>query len=640
MLRPAEPLSESPWIPAFVLAFGLASVILLVASDRIRQRSTTEDAYSLLDCEQIRVDLAISHLWLEEHVSGDAVEVQEIVRRLDDAIGHLDQMAGTVVLEPAVAADLISPPLHDAALRRRAATLRPEVDNFRTLSIERIQGFARQLPVGIGSPLEGEYDRAFGELMSAMEWLEADLREHHRQHRQQAHRLFLTIVVLWSLLVGLAALGLWARQGRQKKAELDLEESRAQLTHSQRMDAAGRLAGGLAHDLSNYLAAIRGHCELTRLKAPAGPQLAHRMDEVIHTVDRASDLVDRLLAFGRRQPMHPTAVDVDRLLNDVAEMLAPSMGDRVRLDVSPRSHPWTIQVDRIGLEQSLVNLLVNARDAMPEGGRVQLGSRRLRGSEAPSEEVEISVSDDGMGIAPQDLDKIFDPFWTSKRSAGGSGLGLSVVYSFVEQSGGRLNVESTVGQGTTFRLLFPRGADGAAGLEDPTQVSSATDKGSPSEPDGPLETDDPLLEEGLEELLDGDLEGHETLLLVDDNDALRRATEEVLEALGYRVLGAADGATALTLARQQEVDLYILDLVLPDMDGRQLLEDLRAQRHGSGPGSGTGGTVPTILISGHHPQDLDLTASPAVQFLAKRQLSAFRLAQRIRQQLDGPADTG
>lgn len=660
MSRSAEPLAESAWIPGFVLAFGLASVVLLVASDHIRQRSAIEDAYSLLDCEQIRLDLAISHLWLEEYVSGDDVDVDEILSRLDNAIAHLDHLAGATI-DPVEGSGsvLTSPPLHDPALRRQAASLRPRLENFRALSNERQQGFAQDLPVGIGSPLDIEYDRAFADLLSATAALEEGLLQHHQRHRRQAHRLFLTIVVLWGLLVTLAALGLWARQKRQAKAESDLQESRAQLTHSQRMDAAGRLAGGLAHDLSNYLAAIRGHCELTRLKSPTGPQLAHRMDEVIQTVDRASDLVDRLLAFGRRQPMHPTAVDAQRLLADVAEMLGPSMGDRVHLDIdqpvadtvqgedASRRGVWPIHVDRTGLEQALVNLLVNARDAMPQGGSVTLRARNLPASEQHDDEVEISVRDRGVGIAPQDLERIFDPFWTTKRATGGSGLGLSVVYSFVEQSGGHLFVDSTLGEGTVFRLRFPRCRDAAppahsAPSSSPEAVppTGASQAPAPSHggPEGAATDPADLTEEGFEELVDGDLEGEETLLLVDDNEALRRATQEVLEALGYRVLAAADGAQALELNRLHKVDLQVIDWSLPDMDGGQLLAELdRHGQHRDNQSETAPRAVPTIMISGHHPRDLTLPARAGLQLLPKRQLSAFRLAQQIRCKLDAPA---
>ncbi len=637
MLRPTEPLAERRWIPGFVLAFGFASVILLLASDRIRQRSAIEDAHSLLACERIRVDLAISHLWLEEHVSGDIVEVAEIEARLDNAIDHLDQMAGATVRESDPASVFTSPPLHDAELRRRAASLRPRVENFRTLSTERLQGFAQDLQVGIGSPLDLEYDKVFTDLLAATKQLELDLLAHHRQHRSQAQRLFFTIVLVWSLFVALAALGLWVRQRRQKKTELDLQASQAQLTHSQRMDAAGRLAGGLAHDLSNYLAAIRGHCELTRLKAPAGPRLAEKMDEVIHTVDRASDLVDRLLAFGRRQPMHPTAVAVEPLLNDVAAMLAPSMGDKVHLRVHSAPDPWSIHVDRTGLEQALVNLLVNARDAMPDGGTVQIKARNRRGNEHRRDEVEISVGDHGDGIAAENLEQIFDPFWTTKRSSGGSGLGLSVVYSFVEQSGGRLSVDSIVGRGTTFSLFFPRHPSSSAPGDGASPAAPEPPPVAPSR-EPPPEIPHPAVDDSawsnddsLQELAEGDLEGHECLLLVDDNEVLRRSTQEVLEALGYDVLAAANGEQALALDRRRQIDLFILDLVLPDMHGGQLLRELRRQ--------GEGREVPTILISGHHAQDLDLStldieAGAAVHFVAKSQLSAFRLAQYIRQQLD------
>lgn len=631
--------AESPWIPGVVLALGLASVALLVFSDQIRQRSAVEDAFSLRTCEQIRADIAISHLWLEEYVSGDQVDLEEIQPRLVSAIERLDQMAGSVSLADSQPGALTSPPLHDADLRRRAATIRPIFENFRTLSEERQQGFSLALPVGIGSALDVEYDRVFNDLLHTMQSLAVDLQNHNQQHRVQSLRLFWTIVILWSLLVSLAAIGLWVRQRRQQRAEQALLESRAQLTHSQRMDAAGRLAGGLAHDLSNYLAAIRGHCELARLKSARGQDLMDKMDEVIQTVDRASDLVDRLSAFGRRQPMRPKAVDLHQVLQGINDLLVPSMGDKVRLEVELTDTVWPVFLDRTGIEHALVNLLINARDAMPQGGVVQLAAHNRPPTGAISQpEVEVTVRDQGVGIAAADLDKIFDPFWTTKRASGGSGLGLSMVYAFVEQSRGRLTVESEVGSGTTFHLFFPQAEALSEALPDATTCDistpvaamtattvTATDLASLSSEN--------LAEDDLQHLTDDELEGDETLLLVDDNVELRDSTRAVLEALGYRVHSAADGQQAMQLDHQHVVDLWIIDLVLPDIDGRQLLRQLR-QRAGER-------RVPAILISGHSRRDLETDGDPlppeddpTTLFLAKHDLSAFRLAQRIRQCVD------
>lgn len=631
-------LTERPWIPAFVLAFGLLSVVMLLLNDRIRQRSAVEDALSLRTCEQLRVDVAISHLWLEEYVSGDSVDLDEIRPRLDKAIERLDQLAGNAPGPVDGAGELTSPPLHDAALRHRAAALRPLFETFRTLSEERQQGYARRLPVGIGSALDVEYDQVFDELLHAVQTLAADLQEHHRQHNEDAQQLFWTLLILWGLLVLVAALALWVRQQRAEKALL---ESQAQLTHSQRMDAAGRLAGGLAHDLSNYLAAIRGHCELTRLKSPGGADLAQKMDEVIGTVDRASGLVDNLLAFGRRQPVHPETVDLRSTLEGLANMMTPSMGDRVQLVTDLPPDLWPVFLDRAGIEQAMVNLLVNAKDAMAEGGTVHLSARNLSSEESPvgEERVEIVVGDGGCGIPAEDLDKIFEPFWSTKRAAGGSGLGLAMVYGFVQQCGGRLSVESKVGQGTVFRLLLPvaddksprQRKDSRSAADSPAMAADAAGaEGS----DG-LEPSD----ESLGLLNDDPLEGSETLLLVDDNIELRNATQEVLEALGYRVFVAGDGRQALSLAERHEIDLWIVDWVLPDMDGRQVLARLRRGAEAQ--------HKRAFLISGHHPEELTrhgeiLPADddPTTRFLSKRDLSAFRLAQLIRRWIDqGPTAT-
>lgn len=607
------------WPSILALLLGASAVLLLLLSDRLRQRSVVEDTLALRSCESIRVDLAISHLWLEEYVSGDRIEPGVIDHHLQSAISHLDRLSGVTSGGPRTGNT--TPALHENALRRQAAALRPPLEAFRALSQERQEGFAKALPVGIGSALDIEYDQAFADLLQGAQRLEAAVLEHGDRHRADTQRVFRLIVILWCVFVLVVATVLWLRQRRQHRTDMALSASRAQLTHSQRMDAAGRLAGGLAHDLSNYLAAIRGHCELAQLKSPGDSMVARKMQRVLQTVDRASYLVNGLLDYGRRQPVPATEVHLGPLLKNTAKMLEPSMGERIRLEVSIPPSLWPVQLDAVGLEQTLVNLLVNARDAMPDGGVIELTAHNILPEDdiPPGDEaapmVRLTVRDQGVGIPQSHQSMIFEPFWTTKQSSGGSGLGLSTVAAFVEQHGGRLEMHSSQGatnRGTTFELLFPALSIGVEELEG-TGLEDTAD---------------------LEDLLDGDLEGEERILLVDDNDALRHAASEVLEALGYRVTEAASGAEALRASQHAPQDAWIIDWVLPDMDGGQLLESLRQT---------TGQTLPILVISGHSRERLgtgfdDFKGSIAPRFLPKHDLSPLLLARHLRRLLDGEPD--
>ena len=443
---------SSPWIPLLLLAVGAAAVVLLAVADTLRQRSAVDDARQLQALEEIAAAVAISHLWLEEYVTGDAVDESEIAGRLDHALHLLDGMIGS-------RAEDTAPPLHTADLRRSAAEMRAGLEEFRALAEERRQGYQRGLPVGIGSPLDVEYDREFETLLTARQRLRTALEAHQRDHQTSSRQWLTLIVVGWGLLLVGAAVALWRRGNRQRRAEHELAESRRQLLQTQKMEVAGRVAGGLTHDLANYLAAIRGHCEWVRLKHPEPERLDRKMDSVLRTVDRATDLVDRLLAFARPRPLRDEQVDLDLLVRNIEEMVESSLGDGIELVVRSTPGLWSIRGDRAQLEQAIVNLVLNARDASAAGDTVTVSlANQPRGSDTLEDRdaVELRVIDQGTGIELADLERIFEPFWSTKEG-GGTGLGLAVVYGVVQQHGGRLEVDSEPDRGTTFRWLIPRG---------------------------------------------------------------------------------------------------------------------------------------------------------------------------------------
>ena len=434
-----------------LLLVGAAAITLLLGIDTIRQRSGVADARQLQALQEVASEVAISHLWLEEWVSGDEVDEGEIAERLAHALVLVDSMIGSVGEDPE------APRLHTPELRSQMVALREHVRDFEAISVERLEGYRRNLPVGIGSALDVEYDRKFEEVLTRGEALQHELERHRREHQASARRLLIAIVAGWCGLLLLAATGIWKRERQRQRAVEELAESRRHLLQNQKMELAGRIAGGLAHDLANYLAAIRGHCEWVQLKHPPPERLDRKMASVLRTVDRATDLVDRLVAFARRRPAQRNLIDLGELVREVEQMLAPSLGDRAVLRLQVEEGLWPVLGDAGQIEQAVVNLVVNARDAMTDAGTIEIEvrNRPAGGDDRERDMVELEVADPGTGIPPEDRERIFEPFWTTKRR-GGSGLGLAVVYGAVQQHGGRLEVESEVGVGTTFRWSFPR----------------------------------------------------------------------------------------------------------------------------------------------------------------------------------------
>lgn len=581
---------DRTWVQWAVLAVGLISVALLIGSDVLQRRSELRHLQVIQALAEIQTAVAVSHLWLEEYVSGDQVDDGKIFDPIYRARTLVGAMLGTADGE----LRRIAIPPQEAALIRQATALQASIEKFEENARERYQGFERSLPVGIGSTLDVEYDHVFDQLLAEAGELGTAYGELMGRHRQRGRLIFLVLVSAWSAVVAVATVGLRNREQHRRRAEEALEHSRGQLLRSQKLDALGRLAGGLAHDINNYLAAIRGHCELVRMKRHEGDRLVRKMDSVIRTVDRASTLIDRLLVFSRRQPMKLEVVRLDRMLDGLAKMMRPSLGEDVRLTVRGAADLWNVEVDLAQIEQVLVNLLVNARDAMPTGGRIEIAAANR--STAGTDEVVVTVSDSGRGIPAADLEHVFEPFWSTKEGHRGGGLGLATAFAVVEQHGGGIEVTSEVGQGTTFEIRLPRCRRHETFL--PEAASTA------------------------EEALGGD----ERILLVDDNRDFRHSTRALLEALGYEVVAVADGERALAAADRGGVpDLVLTDVVMPGISGPELVDRLRA--HGS---------VEAIFISGH-PAEVAARygLDPDTTRLVKKQIAFTALAREIRKLLDG-----
>ncbi|BCM21826.1 blue-light-activated protein [Mesorhizobium sp. J8] len=401
------------------------------------------------------------------------------------------------------------------------------------------------------------------------------------------------------------------------EAEKRLAEAQEALRQSQKMEAVGQLAGGIAHDFNNLLTVIIGGLgQLERGIASISDQnlttrLRRSCEMAQQASQRSAKLTARLLAFSRRQPLDPKPIDANRLIADLADMLARTLGEEVRLEVITAPGLWMAHADVNELENAILNLAVNARDAMPEGGRltIETGNTFLDDDYvstiaepvAAGQYVLIAVTDTGVGMDAGTLARVFEPFFTTKPVGQGTGLGLSQVYGFIRQSNGHVRIYSELGQGTTVKLYLPRFA-----------ASAQPDRHAPDST--------------------GRLGGDETILVVEDHDDLRSYSVGVLQELGYRVLEAPNGPAALDLlTRVDRVDLLFTDVVLPaGMDGRRLADEALRLRPELRVLFTTGYSRNAIVHNGR----LD----PGVQLLPKP-FTFDALAAKVRSVLDQPKTT-
>jgi PAS domain S-box-containing protein len=393
--------------------------------------------------------------------------------------------------------------------------------------------------------------------------------------------------------VPLAWTGVWSENEQQHFfIGRDISERKAaeqRLREVQRMDAIGRLTGGIAHDFNNLLGVILGNLELVR----SGGRLDEDDDAAVASAIDATlmgaDLTRRLLAFARRQQLKPQHVAVNDLVRNVVGMLGRTLGERISIKLMLGADIWPVHVDQAQLEASLVNLATNARDAMPRGGELSIttANRILDADYAsgqaelmPGEYAMIEVSDTGTGISPEVLGRIFEPFFTTKQPGKGTGLGLSMVFGFVKQSGGHVNVYSEAHAGTTFRLYLPRSQDGVP-------VATSEVRAAP---------------------LAG---GNETILIVEDNEAMRRVLAQQLTELGYRVVEAPDAATALAALERESVDLLFSDVMMPGtINGVELAQAAIARWPGLKVILGSGFPEARFATDNHDTEGLVIMSKP------------------------------
>jgi nitrogen-specific signal transduction histidine kinase/ActR/RegA family two-component response regulator len=392
----------------------------------------------------------------------------------------------------------------------------------------------------------------------------------------------------------------------RKQAEQEKEQLLEQLHQAQKMESVGRLAGGVAHDFNNMLCAVTGQVDLALDEPSVTDHLRRLMMGVLQAAERAAGLTRQLLAFSRKQVIEPRVVDLSELVQRLAPMLRRLIGEDVVLRTVPQPQLGRVKVDPGLVEQIVLNLAVNARDAMPDGGEllietcnVELNAEYCRRytNVSPGAYVMLAVSDTGIGIHEEIRDRIFEPFFTTKRPDQGTGLGLAMVFGIVEQNQGRIEVYSEPGRGTTFKVYFPQTYEQAESDE-----SRRTGRS---------------------------LDGNETVLLVEDEPMVRALAVELLRSRGYEILAVGSGEEALAVAGQHDgaIDLLLTDVIMPGMNGGELAATLGRQRP----------QMKVLFTSGHTENVIAHhgVLYEGVEFLSKP-YSRDSLLTRVREVLEAP----
>ncbi|MDR3429338.1 PAS domain S-box protein [Silvimonas sp.] len=397
----------------------------------------------------------------------------------------------------------------------------------------------------------------------------------------------------------------------ERLAQEALRSSEEALRQSQKMEAVGQLTGGIAHDFNNLLQGITGSLSMAKRRAGQAryDDLGRLIDNAVASANRAAALTHRLLAFSRRQPLDPKALAVDELIRSMEDLWRRTLGESIELDLVFGEALWPALCDENQLENALLNLIINARDAMPDGGQLEVQARNIEIDSVVAarsldmkagQYVCISVSDTGTGMAPDVIKRAFDPFFTTKPLGEGTGLGLSMIYGFVRQSNGHVNISSTVGKGTTLSLYLPRGTLASTESAENMEISATPTAGH-----------------------------EETVLVVEDEALVRELIVEVLSELGYVSLQAGDGPSGLAILQSSaRIDLLVTDIGLPILNGRQIADAARLIRPGLKVLFMTGYAENTTMASGFLEAGMEMITKP---------FAMETLANRIRKLIESPA---
>jgi len=417
-------------------------------------------------------------------------------------------------------------------------------------------------------------------------------------------------------IVTLAWTGVWSEAdqqhffiGRDMTQRIALEQ---QLRHAQKMEAIGQLTGGVAHDFNNILTVITGTLEVLSDAVADDPKLVALVRSIDEMAERGTQLTQRMLAFARKQPLQPRPVDLNNVITRMVTMLQRTLGEDIAVRTMLASDLWQAQADPFQVEDAIVNLAVNARDAMPKGGELLIDTANVHLDErsarqnvdiSPGDYVAVCVADTGSGMAPEVIERAFEPFFTTKDTGHGTGLGLSMVYGFVRQSRGHVKIQSEIGRGTRVGLYLPR-CEASAVVQHPSTATAA-----------PCQA------------------GRETILIVEDDAAVRTVAATILESLGYHVRQAGDGKAALDiLQKPMHIDLLFTDLIMPNgFSGQDLLREAREYRP----------DLKALFTSGYSERIIEERGGPdrSIPLLAKP-YRRQTLAEAIRHALDVQEATG
>jgi PAS domain S-box-containing protein len=571
-------LTLGPWAAAFALA--VSTMAYAVAAYAVVAYGWDPNALHSDQVARVVRLVAIFPIF----IGGAVLAVHYIIRRLEFSIASLNDLS--------------------AALRRSEAQFRELFDNvpdgvFQTSRDGRIlmanPAYARLL--GFDSP-EAARNFDIREVYERPEEREALLRtlETHGEARNVEIRLRRRDGAILTTLLSVRVIR--DEHGAVSHFEgtlVDITQRKHledQLLQARKMEAVGRLAGGIAHDFNNLLTAILGFTDLIRDREPMSDRQRKDLDAIETAAHSASHLTRQLLAFSRKQVLQPTVVDLNAVVLRARALLGRVIGEDIQVVVRLADHELPIVIDAGQLEQVIMNLGINGRDAMPRGGRLTI---ETFAADRFSGEVRLSVMDTGTGIDPGTLAHIFEPFFTTKEPGRGTGLGLATVHGIVEQSGGRIAVESELGHGTRVQIHFPRAAESSA-LDGPAARASAR-------------------------------RGAETILLVEDEADVREVAREILSHVGYTVLEAssAEEAVVMYALHGETIDLVLTDVIMPATSGPALAERFRAASM----------DVPFLFMSGYAADMLDAggVAAPDVPFLAKP-FTVDRLLSKVRDVLD------
>ncbi len=533
-------------IPALLFTLGLGSVLMLLTNSWISSTLISDRLKMMRTVGEIRTQSAIVHIWIEELVTGDSIDRPGIAGVLQDSDELLNSLADTEA----------SSSWTDRFLRddnhevlNHIVGAQAHFESFSELSQSRQLGFDQGSDVGIGSDIDIMYDQIFESLLLELDFLRIAMERRLERAIVLEQTLSRSTAIAWIAIVAIALGAIWSHERKRREAEAALRQSEAQLFQAQKMEAIGRLAGGIAHDINNHLAAISMQCEAIKLRKEDSADVEARADAIINTAGKSATMIKRLLAFSRKQTIQPEIVCANDVVTDLNDILAGLVSEDVRLETHLAADLHHISIDPSQLEQIILNLVVNACEAMPSGGTLVVETSNLM--QEAGNWICLRVSDTGSGIPDAILDRIFEPFFTTKDMALNSGLGLATIDGITRQNGGQVLVESETGKGTTFRVLLP-----------------ASKRMPDRQPAKPVVSPDAFQP------------AYSTILLVEDNDELRQSTGVVLRAFGYTVHLAEAAEKALQTYDElaPAIDLAIVDVIMPGMDGKQLVEELKRRR--------------------------------------------------------------